>query len=743
MGDFTDKLRPADPQGPSILAQERAGSNLNVDQLANHLLSRNDFLQRQKRILSILETIPILCKKNQLNMARPDRYHLGLARAKMLRRLSIEHGWDRDDYLMADYLMDEMGPYALQATMFATSIREQSNEQQKAYWLPKVENWEIIGCYGQTELGHGSNVKGIECEARWDPNTKEFIIHSPTITASKWWNGSLGRTANHAIVVAQLFLPERGPATSTKDSDGADKNTPRYRSYGPHQFIIQIRDMKTHQPLDGIVIGDIGPKYGYPAMDNGYMLFNHFRVPHSALLAGYSGVDSESWMYIKPKNPAVVYGSLTFVRAQIVMNARLVLARAVTIAVRYLSIRRQFADRDSKDPTNAPEQAVLNYPTVQIRILPLLATTFALHYTGEAMYKLYYGTREAIETSGDFSRLAEMHAASSGLKSLCTTLAADGIETCRRAMGGHGFGGGSGVIALNNEYLSKPTVEGDNWMITQQTAAYLIKRMAKVASNPGIKPTDTVDVQFQEFLQSPTTTNDDDKLGKNNNVRRRAGFGILGDEMELVKAFQHRASYLSYQAYHARVLEKRSWTDMMISLHRLSHAHSESLLVSNLHRAVSDDAGSADDDTSIPLDKPTLQVMRTLFRLFALFTLDASASEFLVSGAISLDTLQAVMPTVQNLMASIRPHAVRLVDAWSVPDYLLESALGNYDGDMYNRLFQKAHKENPLNRVTFNPDWRTEEIVMGEGEENARRRLESLALGTTGHEQSGVVRAKL
>ena len=55
---------------------------------------------------------------------------------------------------------------------------------------------------------------------------------------------------------------------------------------------------------------------------------------------------------------------------------------------------------------------------------------------------------EAIEKSGDFSRLAEMHAASSGLKSLCTTLAADGIETCRRAMGGHGFGGGSGMIAL-------------------------------------------------------------------------------------------------------------------------------------------------------------------------------------------------------------------------------------------------------------------------------------------------------
>src|SRR5271156_441911 len=360
MTDFTDKLRPAAPDGPEVLAGERSRSNVNVDGLAKHLLSRNGFLKRQKRILPILQSYPVFSKKNQLNLARPDRYHLGLARAKTLRRLSIKHGWDSEDFKMAEYLVDEMSPFHLQHTMFATSVREQSNAKQLAYWLPKVEAWDIIGCYGQTELGHGSNVRGLECQAKWDPKSKDFIIHSPTLTASKWWNGSLGCTANHAIVVAQLMLP--------------DKVTGEYKSYGPHQFIVQIRDMKTNKPLDGIVIGDIGPKYGYTSMDNGYMLFNNLRVPHASLLARYSGVDSESGLYIKPDNPALVYGSLTFVRAQIIMHARLILARAVTISVRYTSIRRQFADRDARGPS-APEEAVLNYPTVQIRILPLLATT--------------------------------------------------------------------------------------------------------------------------------------------------------------------------------------------------------------------------------------------------------------------------------------------------------------------------------------------------------------------------------
>ena len=41
---------------------------------------------------------------------------------------------------------------------------------------------------------------------------------------------------------------------------------------------------------------------------------------------------------------------------------------------------------------------------------------------------------------------------SSGLKNLCTMLTADGTEFNRRAMGGNGFGGGSGLIQLNNDY---------------------------------------------------------------------------------------------------------------------------------------------------------------------------------------------------------------------------------------------------------------------------------------------------
>ena len=71
-------------------------------------------------------------------------------------------------------------------------------------------------------------------------------------------------------------------------------------------------------------------------------------------------------------------------------------------------------------------------------------------------------------------------------------------------------------------------------------------------------------------------------------------------------------------------------------------------------------------------------------------------------------------------MSDIRSHAVRLIDAYGVPDYLLESALVRYNADVYNDLSRRACKEDPLNVETFNHDWKSEEIVIGGGKEKAR-----------------------
>ena len=315
--------------------------------------------------------------------------------------------------------------------------------------------------------------------------------------------------------------------TAPDDDTGQETET-RYTSYGPHPFVVQIRDPETHQPLPGIIIGDVGPKHGFAPMDNGYMLFDNFRVPHSAFLARYARVDPKSGIYSKPQNPALVYGSLTRVRSWLVTDASMCLARALTIAVRYTSIRRQFRDRDS-DGSGA-EMAVLDYPTVQSRILPLLATIFALLYSGRAMAKLYNRTRQGADR-GDFSELADMHSTSSGLKSMCTTLAADGVETCRRACGGHGYSSASGFIQLNNDYSSKVTVEGENWMITQQLAAYLIKKAAAA-------------LEFTETAESVIEQNLRDFLRRKKCAHENKNLDIFKSDQTLVLAFQLRTADL-------------------------------------------------------------------------------------------------------------------------------------------------------------------------------------------------------
>lgn len=109
--------------------------------------------------------------------------------------------------------------------------------------MEKAQKYQIVGCYAQTELGHGSNVRGLETTATWNPEDQTFTINSPTLTSSKWWIGSLGRTANHAVVMAQLIIGGK--------------------PYGPHPFVVQIRDLETHEMLKNVYVGDIGPKFGY------------------------------------------------------------------------------------------------------------------------------------------------------------------------------------------------------------------------------------------------------------------------------------------------------------------------------------------------------------------------------------------------------------------------------------------------------------------------------------------------
>lgn len=56
------------------------------------------------------------------------------------------------------------------------------------------------------ELGHGSNVAGIETTAVYDPATQEFVINTPSESAQKCWIGGLAQTSHISVVFCQLTV---------------------------------------------------------------------------------------------------------------------------------------------------------------------------------------------------------------------------------------------------------------------------------------------------------------------------------------------------------------------------------------------------------------------------------------------------------------------------------------------------------------------------------------------------------
>merc|ERR1719329_1884173 len=122
--------------------------------------------------------------------------------------------------------------------MFLTFLKGNGTKEQHEKWLGLAQEGKFLGCYCQTELGHGSNVRGLETMATFDKETDEFVIHSPKLTSLKWWPTSM-YTATHAAVFANLVI------------DGTN--------YGYHAFFVQLRDTNG-RCMPGVEVGEIGPK---------------------------------------------------------------------------------------------------------------------------------------------------------------------------------------------------------------------------------------------------------------------------------------------------------------------------------------------------------------------------------------------------------------------------------------------------------------------------------------------------
>ena len=161
--------------------------------------------------------------------------------------------------------------------------------------------------------------------------------------------------------------------------------------YGIHPFIVQIRSLVDHSSLPGITLGDIGPKFGYNTTDNGFLRFDRFRVPREAMLMRYAQVDMQGH-YTRPPHPKLNYLTMVKVRSGLLYSSGVYLAMACCIAIRYSAVRQQ-GYHPGENPTEVPENTILNYQLQAYRLTTQLANAFAFwiagkQQTGLLLYRL-------------------------------------------------------------------------------------------------------------------------------------------------------------------------------------------------------------------------------------------------------------------------------------------------------------------------------------------------------------------
>lgn len=546
-------------------------------------------------------------------------------------------------------VLKDGNPFTLHYVMFVPTILGQGTLEQQAYWIGRAWNKEIIGTYAQTELGHGTFIRGLETTAHYDPKTKEFVLNSPTLTSYKWWPGGLGQTANYAVVVAQLF------------SKGERQ--------GIQPFIVQLRDEKTHKPLKGIKIGEIGTKLGMNSTNNGYLGFEKVRIPRENMLMKNNQV-LEDGTFVKAPSSKLTYGTMMFVRVVIVRDAAGHLGKAVTIATRYSAIRRQ-----SEMKPGEPEPQIMDYKTQQYKLFPNIAAVYCFRLAANWLWNMYNNVTAELE-SGDLDRLPELHAIACCMKAVCTAEAAAGIETVRLACGGHGYMTCSNLPLLYGLVTAACTYEGENTVLFLQTARYLVKQYQGARS--GSKMTHTVEY-LKEIRENP-------ERGWENTIE-----SVLLGFKEVAAGKIKLATENLEKRQRGGVSYEDAWNMTSIELTQAAEAHCRQFLVTKFHEGVEE----------LNVSPAVKTVLRQLVQLYAIYWLLNRVGDFLRFSCLKGAQVSELQQWLESLLADIRPNAVGIVDAFDYCDEVLNSALGAYDGRVYERLFEEAAKS-PLNKEPVN-----------------------------------------
>jgi acyl-CoA oxidase len=749
------------PASKEVLAAERARATFDAREMTHFLSGGARLTAVRAAVFRQLEegarVLPALRNVDEYEDDQAAQRRRTLERVKALYRIFMTDGGDadaRNARVEIAFMYDPAWSTrnGVHFGLFVGALQSQGTDEQCAYWLGQAYALSIYGCFGMTELGHGSFVRGLETTATFVPGAGpdgagEWDIHTPTITATKWWIGAAAETATHCSLYARLV-------TNGKD-------------HGVHVFLVQLRDTETHALLPGVRAGDVGPKYGRNGIDNGWLQFHHARYPASVLLCRFAKVDADGTYVPAPKaKPQLAYGALVMGRASMVTDSAAALQLATTIAVRWNALRRQGAPFNEAsaaaaaakggkgagkkgDPQAAavpgPEPQLLDYATTQARLMPLVAKAFAFTATAARMREMYDAMMAGLDNE-DASALPDVHATSAGFKAFCTWAAYTGIDTCRQTLGGHGYSSYSRLPSLLADFAVMCTWEGDNTVMALQTARYLISSLAKAKAGQTLSgsvsylsdkslaptcPATTADAlldpnvilaamrwRARSAVLACAAQLDAAKKGGAGKPPLSDGEAWNACSVPLVHASKAHVYFVMASFFALAVARRRASEEERLPGVRYPGPHLRDPALKTTAAAAASSAaaaaaasaaaakrgnfttGQASSSSSsvaasaaaatptpgandIPVTGPLYPVLKALCDLFALSHVQEDLAGYFRGGYFSAAQAGWVDAHVSALCTRTRADAVPLVDSFAITDFVLNSPLGRYDGDVY------------------------------------------------------------
>ena len=561
------------------------------------------------------------------------------------RAFPVEYGGQNDngsnlagfmELVLADPSMQIKG--GVQWGLFGSAIYQLGTTKHHDAWLRDVISLDLPGAFAMTETGHGSDVAAIGTTATYDPDTEEFVIHTPFRGA---WKDYLGNAALHgraATVFAQLI------------TGGVN--------YGVHCFFVPLRDEKG-EFLPGVGGEDDGVKGGLNGIDNGRLHFDQVRVPRFNLLDRYGQVAADGTYTSDIPSPGrrffTMLGALVQGRVSLDGAATTGTALALYIATTYANQRRQF---DSGAGTD--EVVLLDYGKHQRRLLPRLAQTYAQFFANDELLQKFDGVFSGRNDTPDEREDLETLAAA--LKPLSTWNALEVIQECREACGGAGFLAENRLTGLRADLDVYVTFEGDNNVLLQLVGKRLLADFAKQ-----FKGADAA--KLAGFAARQAAGRIFHGAGLRSLGQSVADFGSTARSVELGLRADQQHELLA-----GRV--QQMVEDLAGRLRAASKADpAEAAAIFNANQAELIEAARAhgellqweafSDAVNRASDEGTVQVLTWLRDLFGLHLIEKHLAWYLINGRLSAQRAAAVSRYIDRLCLRLRPHAQDLVDAFA------------------------------------------------------------------------------